>query len=312
MTKTDAHIKRGSNAAPLLHQNKTRGRKVKIINYKELTPELARAGCFVLDMPNEDYHSYEGISKSGLDLINRSPLHFMAGKKFEPTPAMRMGTIVHTAVLEPERFDKEYIVLKGINDKRKTEYKEAAKQFGKDNTLTHNEGEQLKSLVESISSQQELQSELDACDLFEVSAFVEIDGVLCRCRYDALNTKDHISIDLKTTKCSEREEFAKSVYNFRYHVQDALYSLVYELITGEQLNFKFLAVENEPPHCPMMYELDNEARLIGNDEALRNLEEYRQASDSHEWKGYEQTNEPLSLPSWALARYDNELEGQIV
>lgn len=285
---------------------------MKIIDYKELTPELAKAGCFVLNMPNEDYHAFEGISKSSLDLINKSPAHFMCGKKFEQTPAMRMGTIVHTAVLEPERFAKEYIVLRGINDKRKTEYKEAAKQFGKDNTLTHDEGVQIESLVESISSRADLQSELDACNLFEVSAFVEINGVLCRCRYDALNTNDHVSIDLKTTRCSEREEFAKSVYNFRYHVQDAFYSEIYKRITGHSLRFGFLAVENEPPHCPMMYWLDDEAKMIGADEAVRNVSAYKRAMESQEWKGYEQTNEPLSLPSWAIARYEDQLDEEIV
>ena len=59
---------------------------MKTIPFNELTEDLARAGCFVTDMPNEAYHSYTGISKSGLDLVNRSPAHFFYGAKREATP----------------------------------------------------------------------------------------------------------------------------------------------------------------------------------------------------------------------------------
>jgi len=285
---------------------------MKIINYSELTPELARAGCFVLDMPNDAYHAYDGISKSGLDKVAKSPAHYFLSVHSEPTSAMRMGTIVHTAVLEPERFREEYVLLKGITDKRKTEYKEAVKVHGANNVLTEKEAAQVVSLQESISANMDASNALLECNMFEVSAFIEINGVICRCRYDALNIDTGVSVDLKTTQCSERESFSKSVFDFRYHVQDAFYSAVFEQITGKPLRFKFLAVENEPPHCPMVYELDQEAKQYGRMEAERDLQTFSDALDANEWKGYEQTNEPLTLPGWALARYESELDEGIV
>lgn len=283
-----------------------------IIDYKDLTPELARAGCFVRDMPNEDYHAYEGISKSGLDKIAKSPAHYYLSAPKGQTPAMRMGTIVHAAVLEPARFKAEYITLKGIKSKAKAEYKAAAKVHGDGNVLTEQEGADVASLQETTRADTDAAAALAMCDMFELSAFVEIDGVICRARYDAINLKTGVSVDLKTTKDSSREEFSKSIYNFRYHVQDAFYSMIFERITGRAMTFKFLAVENEPPHCPMVYELDGEAKQYGLQDALRDLDAYKQANDSQEWKGYEQTNEALTLPSWALARYENELGEGIV
>jgi exodeoxyribonuclease VIII len=285
---------------------------MKIITYEELTPELAKAGCFVTDMPNEAYHAYEGISKSGLDKINKSPAHYYLSAPSAQTPAMRMGTIVHAAVLEPERFASECMVLKGINSKAKPEYKAAAKEHGAENVLTEQEGAQVISLQESVRSNQEASDALLECNRFELSAFVEFSGVLCRARYDAINLETGVSVDLKTARSSEREEFSKSVYNFRYHVQDAFYSAIFRLITGRDLRFKFLAVENEPPHCPMVYELDSEAKEFGYQDAMNDLLTYKRANNSQEWKGYEQTNEPLALPSWALARYENELDEGIV
>ena len=286
---------------------------MKLITYEQLTPELARAGCFVTGMSNDAYHAYEGISKSGLDKVSRSPAHFYLSAQGTSSPAMRMGTIVHTAILEPERFKEEYVLLKDISDKRKSEYKEAAKVFGSENVLTSKEVSSVASLQETIQADQPSAELLASCDLFELSAFVEHKGVLLRCRYDAFSSRDLVAVDLKTTQNSSRAEFAKSVSNYRYHVQDAHYSLVYELITGKKLNaFKFLAVENEPPHCPMIYELSAESKLIGLHELNKDLIAYKAASENCEWIGYEQTNEPLDLPYWTVNAYEDELDAEIV
>lgn len=65
------------------------------------------------DISNEDYHSGPGISKSGLDLIHRSPLHYRHA--YEPdndnrpdTKAYFIGREIHSLVLEPELFYREY------------------------------------------------------------------------------------------------------------------------------------------------------------------------------------------------------------
>ena len=283
-----------------------------IINYNELTPELARAGCFVLGMPNDAYHAYEGVSKSSLDLISRSPAHYMCGAKQKSKRHLELGTALHTAVLEPERFLNEYMILKGVKARTATEYKQAVKANGSELVLIETEACNIISLQETVAATPEVNDELASCTMFEVSAFKEINGVLCRCRFDAINLETHFTIDLKSTQNSSREEFSESVYNYRYHVQDAFYSLVYREITGHELTFKFLAVENEPPHCPMIYELDDEAKRFGLLDVERDMVAYNAATDSHEWKGYEQTNEPLTLPSWALNAYEDQIDKDIV
>lgn len=61
---------------------------------------------------NHEYHCGPGISKSGLDLIHRSPMHYnavvTAANDRTPTPAQEIGTAVHMAILEPEEFAKTY------------------------------------------------------------------------------------------------------------------------------------------------------------------------------------------------------------
>jgi exodeoxyribonuclease VIII len=68
-------------------------------------------GNLYLNMPNELYHKGPGISKSGLDLIHRSPMHYKFYKENPkpPTDALFFGSALHTLVLEgEEKFLSEY------------------------------------------------------------------------------------------------------------------------------------------------------------------------------------------------------------
>ncbi|TCO70245.1 PD-(D/E)XK nuclease-like domain-containing protein [Rhodovulum euryhalinum] len=56
---------------------------------------------------NSAYHAGPGISKSGLDLIRKSPAHYQhsrTAERREPTPDQRLGTLAHALILEPESF----------------------------------------------------------------------------------------------------------------------------------------------------------------------------------------------------------------
>lgn len=63
-------------------------------------------------IPNAEYHGGPGISKSGLDIIHRSSLHFQyarsAANDNTPTAAQFIGTAAHALILEPAEFVKDY------------------------------------------------------------------------------------------------------------------------------------------------------------------------------------------------------------
>ena len=64
------------------------------------------------DISNADYHHGPGISKSGLDLVHRSPMHYnavvTAANDHTPTPAQERGTQAHAIILEPDVFTATY------------------------------------------------------------------------------------------------------------------------------------------------------------------------------------------------------------
>jgi PDDEXK-like domain of unknown function (DUF3799) len=68
----------------------------------------------VLDMPAQDYFAAEGLSYSSLCDLAVSPYRYWYLHKnpnaplYEPTPEQRLGTALHTAVLEPGRFESAY------------------------------------------------------------------------------------------------------------------------------------------------------------------------------------------------------------
>ena len=264
--------------------------------------------CAIIGMPNDVYHAHPAISKSGLDLIHRSPAHFQYSAKRDSTRAMEIGTAIHCAILEPERFAAEYVLLRDVKDRRASEYRKAKEVHGGEYVLTSTEADNVAGMQESVRSQYAIPKGRAEVSLFAVCART---GVAVKCRFDLLTDDGH-AIDLKKTQDSSREAFAKSIYNYRYHVQQAFYSYVYYLVFGRDLeSFTFLAVEEQHPHIAMPYTIGFESAGIAHSEMQADLDRYAACVQDNDWPGYERTDEPLELPAWALAQYDEELVEEI-
>lgn len=262
---------------------------------------------FIEDMPNDDYHRAKGVSKTGLDKIDRSPAHYRWPKKRSSTRNMEIGTAIHTAILEPERFKKEYIATLAVKRTEKA-YKEVAKDNGSENTLTAPEAESVMGMQKSVQNDMAASHILDMPGKPELSAFVTDPetGIQIRARYDWI-TDNGIVLDIKKTQ--DLRKFNRSVMDYRYHVQDAMYSHIYELITGEPLQgFYFLAVEEDSPHSCKVFELDDLSKEIGYHYYRKNLRTYAECINSGEWPHADLGDELLELPNWALSQYENDLE----
>jgi len=278
---------------------------MKIIDYSELTPELAAQGCLVLNMPNDVYHAYAGISKSGLDLIARSPAHYAYRLPNEPTRAMVIGSATHAAILEPEVFAKQYMLLKDVTDRRSSAYKQAVEQFGADNVLTGTEADAVAGMQAALQLNVAAKLRLDDPGWCEIACFASdpVTGVLVKCKFDKL-TRDLLSVDLKTTQ--DLRDFAKSVANYRYHVQAAFYADVFEWATGEQLKgFEFLAVEKEAPNASRIFLLDTPSVDYGRKLYREALDVYAECLRNDTWPMPAGDVEYIALPYWAA---DPELQ----
>jgi hypothetical protein len=81
---------------------------------------------------NTDYHSDPAISASHLKAVMQSPYHywsrFLDPKRptVEPSSAMRLGSLAHCAVLEPDELSKRYAIAP---DRRSNAGKAAAAEM---------------------------------------------------------------------------------------------------------------------------------------------------------------------------------------
>lgn len=133
-------------------------------------------------------------------------------------------------------------------------------------------------------------------------------GVLCRCRPDWWVMDRNIIVDLKTCIDASPEGFAKSIYNWRYHVQDAMYREGCEIATQRMQSFVFLAVEkdacvvNGEAKGVAVYVLDEESRNVGMKEYRQALNEYASCLESENWPGYLHNVQVISIPAWGIKK----------
>ena len=275
---------------------------MKTITHDQLTPEIAAAGCFVTGMTNEQYHAYPAISNSGLTLIDISPADFAYAEPRETTRAMEIGTAIHAALLEPAAFAIDYLLLRDVADRRCSEYKQAIASHSKAHVLTGKEADKITGMMASVSINNEATELLSRKGHSELSAFVmcPVNEVLMKCRFDRI-THDFEVIDIKKTQDSRYESFQRSIAKYRYHVQDAFYSYVFECITGTPLaSFRFLAIEENSPHKNKLYEMDDESKQVGHRIAMRNLATYAECERNGDYPYPDGSNELMCLPAWAL------------
>lgn len=269
-------------------------------------PNQTSAARIELGLSNEDYHSLPSISKSGLDLIRKAPALYK-WRRDNPQPqteAMRWGTLVHTAVLEPDTLAERVVVAPKF-DRRTTQGKADAAAFeienrGKD-LITAEEMAELLATRDAVWAHPATSKALSMLREVETSIFWtdETSGIDCRCRPDGIMTNGVI-LDLKTTKDARPDEFAKSIANYRYHVQAAFYGDGYKAAYGEEpKGFAFLAVEKDAPFLCALYVLDAKAVLRGRSEYQADLEVIRQCRESGEWPGLPQAPTVIDLPRWA-------------
>lgn len=256
-------------------------------------------------LTNEAYHSGPGISKSGLDLMARSPAHFIGAENKE-CPAFALGSATHCAILEPHEFEKRYFrgedIRRGTKAWDELETKAEGREVLKpqdwdlawrihDAVMSHDGAKILLSGLKGES---------------EISAFWNdpATGELCKCRPDYWLRDFGFVVDLKTTADASPSAFSRSIATYRYHVQAAFYSDGLTALGHRVNGFYFLAIEKDPPYACAVYSLAPEAITEGRRLYHRDLDTYHRCRENNIWPGYAEFGE-LNLPAWAYKTEEN-------
>lgn len=281
-----------------------------------MTQPSARGGLIMIDLTvpgihyrlsNEDYHTGPGISKTGLDLVADSPATFMWNKRApvdeEKTTALDIGQALHCLLLEYDEFDKRFIVAPEFN--RRTNAGKAEEvafladcaDLGK-TVMTHEEGRKLKLMRESALAHPDARWLLEVDGHAEASIYWEDKetGQLCRIRPDRIINGRPVVVDVK--KVDDMDRFTRHVIDFRYHVQDAMYSDGYKEHFGEEPLFVFLAVSSSVScgkYPVRVRPLDEDLKAMGRTLYRRDLNEYHRCVTEDDWHDLK----PIECPAWA-------------
>lgn len=268
------------------------------------------------DMPPEEYHAAVAMSSSGLRHMAKSPAHFF-GMQLDPnrpppnpTPAMEAGTLFHTALFEPEKFDERYIVKPEKIDMRTKEGKAWSVAAGTRNPITEDDFRRSVTQARRIRALPEVGALLSE-GVGEASAFWvdKLTGEWCKCRPDWVSPAGDgvILLDGKTSKDASQNGFSRAIWNWRYDLQAAWYSEGYEAATGKPVHgFVFAVTESDWPHASAAYILDDVVLEAARRECRRLLDQYAECRRSESWPGYPETIQPITLPAWAMKEIENE------
>jgi hypothetical protein len=257
-------------------------------------------------LTNEDYHRLKAVSPSQIKVLGRSPLHyydqFLAEdrEKREPTPAMLMGTALHTAVLEPELWDATIAVPPHSFDRRTKAGKELAAEFERESAgkivLSPEDADQVRRMADQVRKHPaagfllELPGRREASYTWKDPAT----GLECKTRPDWHSEDRRIVVDVKTTRDASRVEFSKSIANLDYHVQAAWNQ---DALQAEQ--FITIAVENVRPFAVAVYPASGAMIAAGQRRIEAAMTLLAECWASGRWPGYgELVQEPIELPGW--------------
>ena len=168
------------------------------------------------------------ISSSGLKRVLKSPeaLQRYLLRQHESTPRLDLGTAVHCALLEPERFEREYVALPvehvdlfhAQDLQLIREQRPYPLRF-----ITQAQMETVHGIREQVARQPDIAALLRR-GLAERSLFWQDPetGIRCKVRPDLL-VLPHLILELKTTFDASLAVFQRTLQMQRYHLSAAMY-----------------------------------------------------------------------------------------
>lgn len=261
------------------------------------------------DLSFKDYAALPGDNASKLKVIYKDSHARLDCPPTDQTikgqSALRIGTISHIALLEPEKMltdDRILPDMKFLTNEAKALKKAHIEKYGTYDFLYYDEAQKIKEMGEALRSKpgSDVQAIIDAMDSGALRTEVSVIVPGKKCRFDLIGSG--MGLDYKSTKSAHPREFVKNAINLGYDLGAAWYMDVYEELTGVSLDsFAFIAQEKTSPYLFNLFEFSAGSRFIG-----KGRDKYKVAQKKNEWyketgdKGYDGMviDAESLLPDW--------------
>lgn len=248
-------------------------------------------------VPAETYHAWPFASKSRLLQFRRSPAHSLIDTPV--SPAKKLGTYAHAAVLEPDLFAAKALRCPKI-DRRTKDWKEIEAANPDRWLIQDPEWLAIERIRDRLWSHPVAGPLLRGKGHNEASiVFADPDtGVRCKARADRMTASS--IVDLKTTTNAHWASFALDAVTYGYYLQSAMYRRGVLSQYARKMPFIAVAVETDPPHEVAVYTLDGQHAEI---ELSTHLRAWKQCEESGKWPGYDERLLDLPEPRKAAWVY---------
>ncbi len=234
---------------------------------------------------NAKYHSSSAISASGLKKIYKKSVYHYLNDSFTETPAMALGTAMHTLMLEGQKqFDQDYYLMPKYDGRTKEGKQVKAKhdKLAGDRKCLRDEDMNIISGIMKNYKQHDLAQKY--CNgTVELSHYGKMEGVDVRVRPDVFDKKNNWIGDVKTCQDNSPTAFKRDLYKYAYHLQACFYS---DVLGFPPENFRFIAVETKHPYSVEVYGLADKDIEIGRDAYQRALSDWKLYLVTGTAKGY--------------------------
>ncbi|MCP4569578.1 MAG: hypothetical protein GY841_18530 [FCB group bacterium] len=252
-----------------------------------------------------------------LDKFRR--LHIDKTEQKEETDAMRFGTLFHTAVLEPERLDLDYIIepdWNAIIRKKdggqyasvrstkdfKAAYAEWLEENGTRQPVTAENMASAVAMALAVNRNNVARSTIKMCDHTETSIRWDVEGTQFKgkCRPDKHGVDMGIIVDLKSAEEPTPGPWDRKSFDFGYHQQAAWYIDGLTAETGiKSWVFYFIVVGKKPPRNVYVRQLSQDAIDIGRRINNETLDQLQAATEYNDWRQPEEKEvTEIIKPAW--------------
>lgn len=281
------------------------------------------------DIPEARYHADDlcavpTLSSTVARLMLRSPRHgWTAHPRLNPdheakdSKTFDIGRAVHRAVLGR---GGEYVAIPddllsddgGVRSNAAKEWVANARADGL-TPLKAAEVDQIGAMATSVTARlAEMGIRLDPARS-EVTALAEVDGVMCRARFDNLPERGGVFYDLKSTTDASADAVIRAVEADGYDVQAAHYQAVLEAATGQRRRARFIFIEKKPPYEVAVVELadapnaESDWMVAARSKAAEARRLWAECLRTGQWPGYPVGVQVIGARGWEQARWEQRM-----
>lgn len=240
---------------------------------------------------HEDYHEkLHGVGSTTLKHFLRSSAH---GKhlmnNYEDEQKLRLGSVVHLALLEPEKFN--VLPREPEGDGRTKAVKEARAEFMArlltKKYVAERDWQIAAEIRESIFAHPTWKAICSVEGVNEnTGVYDDGSGVTLKIKPDRRAHSEFL-IDIKTTDDARQKNFDNQILRMGYDLQAAFYFDTANMISpGQYKKFIWIAIETQPPYGVMFYEVGDLWLEIGREKYKQALVKYVNAHLTNQFEGY--------------------------